>query len=252
MIIWITGAGSGLGRELARQYAADGHRLVVSARTAENLDSLARECRDMPGEIIAQPCDVTDRRAVTDCVRKMVTEAGVPDRVILNAGTHIPSSLDRFDADIHQRLMEVNYMGVVHCLEAILPALQERQHGQIAIVSSLAAWRGLPYAGAYGASKAALVTLAESLRPELARTGIDLRLVCPGFVRTPLTDRNEFHMPLLMETGDAAEAFRRGLEDNRFRIVFPRRMAWVMALLRILPDRLFFRLSSKLLRSDDS
>lgn len=250
MIIWITGAGSGLGCELARQYAEDGHRLMVSARTEEDLNSLARECAGLPGEIIVLPCDVTDRGAVAKAVCTMVVEAGVPDRVILNAGTHIPSPLQSFDAEVYRRLMEVNYMGTVNCLAEILPHLKKRQHGQVAVVSSLVAWRGLPCAGAYGASKAALVNLCEALRPEMEQAGLDLRLVCPGFVRTPLTDRNDFHMPFLMEVDAAAGALRRGLEGSSFSIVFPRRLGWILGFLRLLPDRVFLSLSRRLLRQE--
>jgi short-subunit dehydrogenase len=248
MIIWITGAGSGLGRELARQYAAEGHLVVATARTKQDLDVLAREGADLPGGIYPLACDVTDREAVKALFQRIWAEVGIPDKIILNAGTHIPTPLSSFDQESHRSLMEVNYMGVVHCLGATLPLLIERGRGQVAVVASLASYRGLPYAGAYGASKAALVNLAEALRPEMEQAGLDLRLVCPGFVRTPLTDRNDFHMPFLMEVEDAAAAMRRGLDGNSFRIVFPRRLGWIMTVLKVLPDRMFLAVSRKMLR----
>ncbi|WP_321395615.1 SDR family NAD(P)-dependent oxidoreductase [Emcibacter sp.] len=250
MVIWITGAGSGLGRELARQYAALGHEVAVSARTSENLQSLARECEAMPGNIHAYPCDVTVLDSVKYAFHWITDDIGVPDKVIFNAGTHIPSPLDQFDHKIHRSLMEVNYMGVVNGLETVLPQLRERGSGQIILVASLAAYRGLPYAGAYGASKAALINLAESLKPEMERSGLDLRLVNPGFVRTQLTDLNEFDMPFLMEVDQAAHAMIRGLEGSRFEIVFPRRLGIVMSLLKGLPDRFFFALGRQMLRKE--
>jgi short-subunit dehydrogenase len=140
---------------------------------------------------------------------------------------------------------------VLNSLEPLLGDLMVRGHGQVAIVSSLAGYRGLPPASAYGASKAALINFTETFQPELARHNIDLRLVNPGFVETPLTDQNSFPMPFLISAEKAAERLIKGLDGKRFEITFPRRFAFVMKLLRILPYGLYLRLTKRLLRKPD-
>jgi short-subunit dehydrogenase len=145
--------------------------------------------------------------------------------------------------------MKVNFFGTVSCLTALMPAYLAARRGHIAVVSSVAGYRGLPYAAAYGASKAALINMCESLEPELAAHGVRLSLVNPGFVRTPLTDQNSFSMPFLMEVDDAARSMRRGLASGRFEITFPKRFTWLVKGLRLLPIALYLRLTRRLLRS---
>ena len=248
MIIWITGASTGLGRELAAQYAGAGHTVCVSARGADGLESLQRELA--PGSIRTYPLDITDPAAVQGVFDAIVAEAGLPDLCILNAGTHVGDSSASFDPEHFERIMRVNFFGTVACLTAILPACQAAGRGHIAVVSSVAGYRGLPYAAAYGASKAALINMCESLQPELAAQGIRLSLVNPGFVRTPLTDRNTFSMPFLTEVDIAARSMRRGLASGRFEITFPKRFTWLVKALRLLPIALYLRLTRNLLRKD--
>lgn len=248
MIIWITGASSGLGRELARQYAQAGHQVCVSARSTEALDELAEICRVMDGSIHVFGLDVTDMEQIGRCFDLISVKVGVPELCVLNAGTHTENPVKTFDRAIYQRLMDINYMGVVNCLQAIIPVYIAQQCGTIAIVSSVAGYRGLPNASAYSASKAALINLCESLQPELAACSVDLRLINPGFVRTPLTDLNEFPMPFLMEVEDAAARMVKGLEGGGFEITFPRRFTWMLKLLRMLPYWAYLRLTKKLLR----
>lgn len=247
MIIWITGASSGLGRELAKQYAEAGHRVCVSARGRDALEQLADNCRDTSGEILSYVLDVTDMEQVSSCFQSIAEEVGIPDLCVLNAGTHTENPATNFDRDTYKRLMDINYMGVVNCLQAIVPTYIEQQQGKIAVVSSVAGYRGLPYASAYGASKAALINMCESLQPELAATNVSLQLVNPGFVRTPLTDLNEFPMPFLMEVEDAAARMISGLAGNSFEITFPRRFTWLLKILQMLPYPIYLRLSKKLL-----
>jgi NAD(P)-dependent dehydrogenase (short-subunit alcohol dehydrogenase family) len=244
-IAWVTGAGKGIGRALARQMAREGWTVAVSARTAEDLSTLAAECP--PGRIHIFPLDITDAAATEKTVGRIESELGAPDLVVLNAGTHQPMAAADFSADTFQRLMETNFMGTVNGMAAIIPGFIDRGKGHIAVVASLAGYRGLPTAAAYGASKAALINMCEALRPDLARHGVRLTLVNPGFVQTPLTDKNKFAMPFLMGVEEAAKQMLRGLEGSAFEVTFPWRFAVVMKFLRLLPDRLFFALTRRMI-----
>lgn len=248
MNIWITGASTGLGREVAMQYVRAGHTVIVSARGAEGLQSLAEECRDESGHVHVQPVDVTDPAAIVVAFDAIKTKFGVPDVVILNAGTNATDSALEFDRETYARIMDINFMGVINCLEPILPAFLQRRSGQIAVVASVAGYRGLPYAAAYCASKSALISVCESLQPELAANGVSLHLVDPGFVRTPLTDKNEFSMPFLMEVEDAAASMIGGLAQGRFEVTFPKRFTWLVKSTRFLPFGIFLRLTRTMLR----
>jgi short-subunit dehydrogenase len=248
MIVWITGASSGLGRELARQYAMQGHQVCVSARRVASLDELAASCSNMAGRIHAFPLDVIDVEKVNTCFSSICETVGTPDISVLNAGTHAANSAAQFDAEVFRRLMEINYMGVVNCLQALIPTCIKQHHGKIVVVSSVAGYQGLPYASAYGASKAALINMCEALQPELAAADVQLQLVNPGFVRTPLTNLNEFPMPFLMEVEDAATRIVRGLEGNSFEISFPRRFTWLLKILKILPYPVYLWLTRKLIK----
>ncbi|MFN4090492.1 MAG: SDR family NAD(P)-dependent oxidoreductase [Alphaproteobacteria bacterium] len=239
--LWITGGSSGLGAALARAAASAGHPVVISARSAESLADLATES----GRISALSLDVTDRAAVGRAVT-VIERDGPIDVAVLNAGTHVPVDPAELDAGDFRALIEVNFMGTVHCLEAVLPGMLRRGHGKVVLVASVAGYVGLPTSAAYGATKAALINLAESLKPELDRGGVTIQLVCPGFVDTPLTRRNRFPMPFLMQPDAAAAAFLAGLRSDRFEIVFPRRMAWTMRLLRRLPYTALFAVTRRL------
>jgi short-subunit dehydrogenase len=230
--VWITGASSGIGRALAARMAADGWRVAISARRREELDVVAAA---YPDHICVYPLDVTDAEAVAATVARIEAEQGGIALAVLNAGTHEPMRAGDFDPAVVRRLVGLNFLSVVDCLAALLPGMRRRGGGQIAVVASVAGYRGLPTAAAYGASKAAVINMAESLRPELAAEGIELQLVNPGFVRTPLTARNRFSMPMLMDVDDAAAALYRGLRRKRFEIIFPRPFCWAMKLFRALP-----------------
>jgi short-subunit dehydrogenase len=248
MIIWVTGASSGLGRELARQYAVLGHQVCISARSIDSLEELASSCSTAAGSIHVFPLDVTDVEKVNSCFSRICETVGTPDISVLNAGTHSANSAAQFDAEVFRKLIEINYMGVVNCLQAAVPACISQHRGKIAVVSSVAGYQGLPYASAYGASKAALINMCEALQPELAAAGVQLQLVNPGFVRTPLTNLNEFPMPFLMEVEDAATRIVRGLEGNSFEISFPRRFTWLLKISKILPYPVYLWLTRKLIK----
>ena len=164
---------------------------------------------------------------------------------MLNAGTHMPTPAAGFDAEEVGRLVDVNLMGVVNCLDPLLARVLDRGAGHIAITSSVAGYRGLPMAGGYCATKAGLIALAESLNCELEPKGIKMQVICPGFVRTPLTDRNELKMPYLMEVDDAVQRVWDGLNSDEFEIAFPRRFAWQLKTMQKLPNAAYFPLIRK-------
>jgi NAD(P)-dependent dehydrogenase (short-subunit alcohol dehydrogenase family) len=245
---WVAGGGKGIGRAVAFELARRGWRVAVSARTAADLEALGREAADLPGSIHPFPLDVTDADAVAATVAAIEAELGPLDRAILNAGTHIPVSVGAFTIKPFRTLMETNVMGVVHGLAAVIPRFIARRAGHIAVVASVAGYRGLPSAAAYGASKAAVINMCEALKPDLDSKGVRLSLVNPGFVKTPLTDRNEFAMPFLMDVDKAARRLVDGLDSGRFEITFPKRFTWLLKVIRCLPYALYFPLARRLVR----
>jgi short-subunit dehydrogenase len=236
--VWITGAGSGIGEALTDVLSARGQSVIASGRRAEPLDKLAARYSN----VLAYPLDVTDRAAVTRAVR----EIGDIDTAILCAGTHQPTPAQDFDAAVVRALIETNLMGAVHCIEALLPGMLARRHGHLAIVASVAGYRGLPMVAGYSASKAGLIALTESVKQDLDGSGVRVSLINPGFVDTPLTRRNSFPMPDIITAEAAAAAILRGLSSDRFETAFPRRFALGMKILRILPDRLYFAAMRKM------
>ena len=241
---WVTGAGKGIGCELVRCLTAEGWTVAASARTREDLESLAGECE--PGRVHTFPLDVTDAKSTETTIDRIEDMLGPLHLVVLNAGTHIPMTAATFSLPGFRTLVETNLIGTVNGLAPVMERFLRRKSGHIALVSSMTGYRGLPTASAYGATKAALINLAEALRPELEAGGVRLTLINPGFVKTPLTDRNEFAMPFLMPVEDAVQEIMRGLKKNAFEIRFPWRLAVVMGIMRILPYRLFFALTRRM------
>ena len=237
--VWITGASMGIGEALARRLAQDGAQVIASARSADRLAAVAAAS---DGRIVAEPLDVTDHAAVLAAVERIEAERGPIDVAVLNAGSHQPVTAAEFTADGLRRLMELNVFGVASCLEALMPRMIARGRGRIAVVASVAGYRGLPTSAYYGATKAALINLAESLKFDLDRAGVMLQLIDPGFVRTPLTDKNDFPMPFLITAELAADRIAQGLKSGRFEIAFPRPFVLFLKLLRILPYALYFPL----------
>lgn len=242
---WITGASHGIGRELALQLARQGVRVACSARSAETLDQL----HTVHQNIMPQPLDVTNAGAMARVVENIEKTQGPIDLVVFNAGVYEPLTGGMADPVVFRQHMEVNYMGVVNGLMAILPRMRERRKGQVAIVGSVAGYRGLPKSAAYGPTKAALINLAETLRLELRDTGVDLRLVNPGFVATRLTAKNDFRMPSMLTSEQAAQRIIRGLQTRGFEIAFPRGFIVWLKLARLLPYRWYFFLINRLTRS---
>lgn len=244
--VWITGASMGIGEALVRRLARPGTEVVASARSVERLAALAR---DGGGQIIPCPLDITDHAAVQAAVARIEAERGPIDVAVLNAGTHQPVTAAEFTAAGLRQLLEINLLGTAACLEALLPRMIARGRGRIAVVASVAGYRGLPISAYYGASKAALINLTESLKFDLDQAGVTIQLIDPGFVKTPLTDRNEFPMPFLISAEAAAERIARGLAGSGFEIAFPTRFVMLLKLLRLLPYRLYFPLVGRATRT---
>jgi short-subunit dehydrogenase len=235
-VAWITGASTGIGHALALRMAQDRWKIAASARSEDKLEAMSRESG---GRIAAYPLDVTDEEGTARVAEAIRTNESAIDLAVFAAGLHIPLDGSKFEVEPFRRLVEINLMGVVHGLAAVVPGMVERGSGHIAVVSSVAGYRGLPTAAAYGATKAGLNNMTEALKFDLEPKGIKVQLVCPGFVRTPLTDQNPYPMPFLMEADDAAEAFYRGLQSSTFEINFPKTFTTIMKQMRKLPHGLF-------------
>ena len=250
MLIWITGASKGIGRALALEYAARGHTVAVSARTGSQLDDLRVQAIETghSGPIHPFVLDVTDEAACAQVIADIEKTLGPIDQAILNAGTHQPVSVRHFSSAPFRKLMGLNFFGVLNTLTPLISRFRARRSGTVAVVSSLAGYVGLPGAAAYGASKAALINMCEALTVELARDGVALKLICPGFVKTPLTDQNDFPMPFLITAEQAARRIAGGMNTKRFEIAFPVPFALGMKLLRALPYRLLWPLTRRMIR----
>lgn len=246
--IVITGASSGIGAALAETYAAAGVTLALTGRDAARLEAVAARCRAAGAVVRTGVLDVCDRDGVARWLGALDAEAPV-DLVIANAGISAGTGGGGESAEQVERIFAVNVGGVLNTLQPLIEPMCRRGRGQLALMASLASFRGFPGAPAYCASKAAVRIYGEGLRGALAERGVGVSVICPGFVRTPMTAVNPFPMPLLMEVDDAAAIIRRGLARNRARIAFPWATASVAWLLGALPaawaDRLLRRTPRK-------
>jgi short-subunit dehydrogenase len=242
-VVWVTGASSGLGQSLARSLASEGLQVIVSARNEEALRDLAES---FPS-ITAVPCDTTVKGSMQSIQSRIQEEFGRLDQVILNAGSCEYLDFPEPDWQAIRRVMEVNYFGTVNCLEIALPLLrqskEERPH--IVVVASQATYAPFPRAEAYGASKAALQYFFSSLRIDLAQENIDVTVVNPGFVDTPLTRQNDFDMPFLMDVDEAAQRVINRLESRPRTYSFPKRLQALLFISRLMP-----RLWQKMVSTD--
>lgn len=233
--VWVIGASSGIGRAVATALSRRGARVIVSARQAGPLQEFAQQ---HPGSL-ALPLDVTRADDVLSAVQQ-VQARGAPELILYCAGHYKAQQATQFDRQEMDRHLAVNYGGVLHLLEAVLPLLLAAGRGHLSLVGSVAAYRGLPLSLAYGPTKAALNNLAETLYLDLHPRGLGVSIVNPGFVATPLTAQNRFPMPALISPEEAAEQMIRGWARGRFEMNFPRRFTAWMRLLRCLPDAWYF------------
>lgn len=246
--IWITGASSGIGAETALQLAHRKVHILVTARSVDKLKALADKAKDLPGTITPAPCDVTDQQAISELYMALEKQHGPIDLVLLNAGTYFGDSGVDFSAEKFKKTFDINVNGVAHCLEPVLKAFLERGKGHVAIVASVAGFRGLPKSVSYGPTKAALINMAEALYAELKPKGIKVQVINPGFIKTPLTDKNDFKMPMLMPVEDAAKALIKGLDSNAFEIIFPWPFVVIAKIIGMLPNKPYLWLVGKLER----
>jgi NAD(P)-dependent dehydrogenase (short-subunit alcohol dehydrogenase family) len=228
--VWLVGASSGIGQATAHALHAAGAKVFVSAR---NADALADFVQSHPGAV-ALALDVTDPLALKDAAKTLLA-TGPLDLVMYCAGYYKELRATAFDLTEMLRHNEVNYCGALYLLEAVLPALLAQQSGHVSLISSVAGYTGLPQSLAYGPTKAALINLAETLYLDLKDSGIGVSLVCPGFVETPLTAKNQFSMPALITPEQAAQEILKGWRKGAFEIHFPKRFTLWMKALRLLP-----------------
>ncbi|MDA7965382.1 SDR family NAD(P)-dependent oxidoreductase [Ruegeria sp.] len=230
---WIIGASEGLGRALARSLAHRGAHLILSARNADRLSEI---CAALPNARPV-PLDVTD----LDSVSRTAAEIGVVDGLVYNAGAYEPMRTADWNTKAALAMNDVNFSGALRVLGETVPDLVRAGRGDITLIGSLAGYHGLPAAIGYGASKAALISLAETMRHDLAGTGVTVRIVNPGFIKTRLTEKNSFKMPMLMTSEEAAERVVKAMSRRRFRTDFPVPFSWLVRVIDYLPDVLIYR-----------
>lgn len=242
---WVTGASSGIGRAVALKLARLGWTVAATARSQEKLAEVAAAASGFRGRIVPLAGDTTDAERMTAIVGEIERDHGGLARAVLNAGIYIPVDGEAPRLEDFRSQVDVNLDGTVNCLVPAIAAMRTRQAGQIAIVSSVAGYTGLPKAAAYGMTKAGLINLAESLKFDLDHEGILVQLVCPGFVETPATADNPFEMPFLMKVEDAADRMVDGLAKDRFEVTFPKAFTWQLKLMRALPYWAYFPLIAR-------
>jgi len=246
--ILITGASKGIGEYLARYYASKGVTLFLCARNMHDLEQVKIECDKLDATTYIKSIDVADKESLNKWINTIL-ESHEIDLVIANAGIGISSGPEGEVEDQCRKIFDINLYGVLNTLLPIIPYFKERKHGQIAIISSLAAFRGLPSCPSYSASKAAVKAYGEAMRGELYEHNVGVTVICPGYIKTAMTDSNKFPMPFLMDVDKAAKIIAKRLERNPSRIAFPFIMYFSVWLISIFPpsitDILFRNLPKK-------
>ena len=247
-IIWITGASSGIGKALAIKFAEKGWIVAASARRENLLEDLNK----FNPNIYSFPLDVTEIENCKLIANKIIEKFGGIDICVFGTGMHDPKSEKRFNLNKIREIMEVNYFGTMNSINSIYEYFSEKKNGQISIISSVAGYRGLPAAGAYCASKAALTSYAESLNFDMKMKNVRISLISPGFIKTPMTDQNDFPMPMIKSPEFAANEIYKGLTEKKsFEIHFPKAFTYFLKFLQILPSSIYFKLVSKGMKKID-
>ncbi len=242
--IWITGASSGIGRALAEKFAKENWKVAVSARRESLLKEIAQH-----ENISSFPLDVTDDDSVDVTFSNILKEFKDLDLCVFCSGTYDPKLEKEINKEQIKKVMNINFFGILNCIKTVEKYFKDKKDGHISIVSSIAAYRGLPNSSAYGPSKSALTNLTESLYFDFKKYNVRISLVSPGFIKTPLTDKNEFPMPFIKSPEFAANKMYNGLvKSTAFEINFPKELTIAFKLLRILPYRLYLFLIDKLVK----
>lgn len=236
-IIWITGASTGIGKALAIKFANNGWNVAASARREE----LLKDLNNINKNIYPYQLDVTNIDNCKSTAEQIIKDFGQIDICVFGTGMHDPKSEKKFNLEKIRKIMEVNYFGTLNSINSVYEYFSEKKKGQISIISSVAGYRGLPAAGAYCASKSALISFAESLYFDLRRKNVKVSIICPGFIKTPMTDQNDFKMPMIKSAEYAANKIYSGLlEKEKFEIHFPKTFTFMMKVIQILPNWLYF------------
>ena len=240
--VWITGASSGIGKALAIKFATEGWQVAASARR----ENLLQDLNKTNSNIHSFPLDVKDEAQAKKVFENIIEKFQTVDICIFCTGIHDPESEKKLSGKKIREIMETNFFGTLNCIMSVNSYFRERENGHISIVSSVAAYRGLPAASGYCASKSALTSLAESLYFDFKRHNVRVSVVSPGFIKTPMTDKNKFPMPMIRSPEYAAEKMFVGLtKKNVFEIHFPVAFTMLMKLLKIMPNWLYFMIASK-------
>jgi NADP-dependent 3-hydroxy acid dehydrogenase YdfG len=247
-VIWITGASSGIGKAVAIKFAENGWIVAASARR----ENLLNELKEINENIYPFPLDVTDIDKCKLVATNIINKFKNIDICLFGTGMHDPKSEKKFNLDKIREIMEVNYFGTMNSINSIYDYFSQKKNGQISIISSVAGYRGLPAAGAYCASKAALTSFAESLNFNMQMKNVRVSLVSPGFIKTPMTDQNDFPMPMIKSPEFAANEIYKGLTVKKgFEIHFPKVFTYFLKFLQILPSGIYFKLVSKGMKKID-
>ena len=238
-VIWITGASSGIGRSLALKFANEGWVVAASARR----ENLLLELHNENSNIHSFPLDVTNAEQCKTVFDNIIKKFENIEICVFGTGIHDPKSEKSFNLDKIRKIMEVNYFGTMNSINSIYEYFNNKKSGQISIISSVAGYRGLPAAGAYCASKSALTSFTESLQFEMKRINVRVSLISPGFIKTPMTDQNDFPMPMIKSPEFAADQIYIGLVKKKgFEIHFPKLFTYFLKFLSMLPSRIYFKI----------
>jgi short-subunit dehydrogenase len=249
-VCWIIGASSGIGESLARNINLQNFNLILSSRDCTKLNSIKQSLtKNYDEKIIVLEADVCSMNQLTSCFNKIIEDFKKIDLVIFCSAIYQPFNvMEEFNIDFSRKTIEVNLIGFINVLHFILPQMKKQQYGHIAAVSSVAGYFGLPNSFAYGASKAGIINLCEGIYLDLKEKGINLSLINPGFVKTRLTDKNNFLMPFIISADEAAKEILNGIEKNKFEIHFPKKFTLILKILKMLPYSAFFFLIKKLIK----
>lgn len=238
-VVFITGASSGLGKGLAIKFAQKGYAVALAARRFSEVEVLANTLSEQGCRVLPLHCDVTEKQSVQEAVQQCVAQFGPVDIMVANAGISLATLGKKMCSDTFKQIWDTNVLGPVYCYEAVTPSMIQRRAGQLVSISSLAAFRGLPEAGGYSSSKAALTSLTESLRIDLKPFNIKVSLIQPGWIQTPMTDKNRYKMPFLVSYEKGVDAIYKAIHKQVAVYSFPWPLAMIVRVGRLLPAWLY-------------